>query len=207
MEDQVIAERLIEDNKRIAGGLENLVKDAKWNLGGWEGIQKTKEFESKRIRGARVIIDAIYQKVDEYDTPVDPPEDFSPPIYFFHYYRLAHGGNHVTTDQKERHTTPYGIMPAIIIGQDNKLYRSDTFYLFSRDGQGKKYEWIHLDDDDANDKESQKYIKATEEASGAKIPQVDFVPSESDSRFVDLDPGDYEIVFGVLKQLESGEFS
>lgn len=204
MEDSEIQKQFQEDNKQISARLERIMENEKW-VASFEGVQKTALYESAHSPGIRVGLEAIYQKDDEYDMPKYPPIDFMPPIYCFDYFGRISGDQGIALDPGMRYTTPYGVMPKYVIGPDNKLYEFNAYYYFSGE-KAKKYEDIFIVDDDVSDPETKRYIEAVEKIGKIKISKLDRFLEEGDSRFVDLTPGDYELIFGVLEQIESGEF-
>ena len=65
------------------------------------------------------------------------------------------------------------------------------------EGQTTEEQISSLYDGDINGKEYVSQIMR-------KYTKVNFIPKKEDSQFMDLEPGDYEYIHGVLSQIERG---
>lgn len=96
-------------------------------------------------------------------------------------------------------TSPYGQFPRNILGMDEIHYELDNYYCFNLFGEGIKQEMITpmftLEDD---------FSEGDLDAAREKLPRLDFVPNDEDSRVVPLTEDDYLKINNIFADVEAG---
>ncbi len=105
----------------------------------------------------------------------------------------------------EQVSTPYGSLPHMVLGADNKLYMFEASYILNQQGQAVKIEKIICLTDCVGPKDLEDWVKIATGTDG-KIPKVEFTPSEKDAGAFPLEAGDFEQIGFFLKKIENGEF-
>lgn len=190
--DKELKDPYIEENKKIAGRIHSLIAGAHGSpfivVEPGEPRQDAR-FRSKQNPGEDFSLFASYTPDDSIAMSLAAPPDFTQPFYHLVYFNQI---------KKHLVTSPYGSFPENIIGLDNRLYTVNNLYFFSAEGKARKLELIFEDDLLSNEEVRDR------ELDGAQ--RVSFIPQEEDSRYVDLEPGDYEKIDYLLTQAETGEF-
>lgn len=102
-------------------------------------------------------------------------------------------------------TSPYGNLPAAVIGSNNKLYQVENAYFFDSNGKAVKIEKIlDLQDEGESLDDYLDLSEYTNEEKG-QLKRLDIVPAEGE-RITKLSPGDYEQMFYYLDKIDSGEY-
>ena len=101
-------------------------------------------------------------------------------------------------------STPYGVLPAIVIGADGGVYNFSHFYFFNRYSQGVKFEEVfrYMQEDGAS---TQKVLQDLG-LDLNKIFRITVFPKKSDSRHLPLNENDYTKVENILSQIKDGRF-
>lgn len=131
------------------------------------------------------------------DIKLKLPSDLEYPIYVLDFITFQY----LDVKTKQAQNTPYGRLPTFVIGPNNELYDFATYYFFNSRGMGFKYEDVSYSLGDPSF-----FFSPQRDELRADVGQVEFTPNEEDSRFMPLEPGDYEMIEEYLNMIESGEF-
>lgn len=102
-------------------------------------------------------------------------------------------------------TSQYGILPAAIIGPNDRFYRVDNFYIFDSNGRSVKIERIDSLQDESEDLNS--YLKDFEysDEEKSRLKKVNFIPTEG-QRIVPLSAEDYRQISDLLDKIDMEEY-
>lgn len=124
------------------------------------------------------------------------PEEFEYPVYNLQDW-------HVGMDMS-RATTSQGWLDEYFKDREGRVYATVNSYYFNLIGKAIKSEeinnMIELGDEAVRDILRRRGLYLEE------LREVDFIPEEG-RKFVDLEPGDYEKVRGILWQIQKGELT
>lgn len=104
-------------------------------------------------------------------------------------------------------TTPYGVLPDMSVGSDGEIYVFRNWYEFDGLGNGVKVEAIEFQhaleiygsvEEAIRDMMGEEYIN--------EVGHLNFVPDEKDSRATAITIDDYEVILGILREIEEGEW-
>lgn len=100
-------------------------------------------------------------------------------------------------------TSPYGNLPAAVIGANGILYEIENTYLFDSNGRAVKIEQIWDSQKESLDDYLDEMGCISEEKD--QLKKLNFIPAEGET-ITNLSPGDYEQVFYYLDKIDSGEY-
>lgn len=200
MEATATQEIFREENRQIAATIEGLLERGEMLPSGVQIRGGHHIGNEDFVAAIGVAYDPESAKADM-DYFINIPEGFNTPAFLFKSWEIG--------DYSERVTTPYGVQNAYVIGADNKIYYLGNTYFFNKDGKAVKHEEVY-NMSDTWESSPEEIEETIEKVWGSKPPtnltRVDFIPKVEDSRDVGLEKGDYEKVWGILKQIQRREF-
>lgn len=125
-------------------------------------------------------------------------EGFECPVCLLEEHPYVKDREGVPNIFKTIRSTPYGRLPEAVLGKDGVVYYFYNSYVFDQKGRAKKIETVDREDDlnpfnEVYCEEDRRFLK-----------RLDFIPDLNDTRLVDLEPGDYEKIMGILNEIENG---
>lgn len=199
LQDQEERPKSLEElNKRIAQRIEAIIAQ---EIGLGSGPIRTLYLVRKSNFNYRVLLGKRgVRQVDELPSigifpmlPEGLPDSFALPVFTFDAEQVG-----------SRNTTPHGVLGRYFVGADNRIYSTKNEYLFNKQGQAVKEELVQSTYETSNESFISRFL-VIRGIDINELQKVDFIPKIG-SRLVELQPGDYEKVEGILHQIESGEF-